>query len=93
LGKAGSWPYEDSYVIAACLKKHFTDPANAMARYEDIRRERTSAVVRKSHENRKQGRSRVSVAKNWQQTLARERLDWLFTYDATAIQICRGTQK
>jgi hypothetical protein len=27
------------------------------------------------------------VAEEWQQTLARERLDWLYTYDASAIQI------
>jgi hypothetical protein len=33
----------------ACLKQYFDDPATAGVRYE-----RTSAVVRKSHENRKQ---------------------------------------
>jgi salicylate hydroxylase len=96
LGQGGVMAIEDSYVIAACLKKHFTDPAKAMARYEDIRRERTSSVVRKSHENRRQAfnpaladqdEAVVSVAEDWQQTLARERLDWLYTYDATAIQI------
>jgi salicylate hydroxylase len=96
LGQGGVMAIEDSYVIAACLKKHFSDPESAMARYEDIRRERTSAVVRKSHENRRQAfnpaladqdEAVVSVAEDWQQTLARERQDWLYTYDATAIQI------
>ena len=96
LGQGGVMAIEDSYVIAACLKKHFTNPASAMTRYEDIRRERTSAVVRKSHENRRQAfnpaladqdEAVVSVAEDWQQTLARERQDWLYTYDATAIQI------
>jgi salicylate hydroxylase len=96
LGQGGVMAIEDAYVIAACLNKHFANPADAMARYEDIRRERTSAVVRKSHENRKQAfnpalsdqdEAVVSVAENWQQTLARERLDWLYTYDATAIRI------
>jgi hypothetical protein len=52
--------------------------------------------VRKSHENRRQAfnpaladqdEAVVSVAEDWQQTLARERQDWLHTYDATAIQI------
>jgi hypothetical protein len=38
----------------ACLKQYFDDPATAGVRYEAIRKERTSAVVRKSHENRKQ---------------------------------------
>jgi len=96
LGQGGVMAIEDSFVIAACLKKHFSDPASAMARYEDIRRERTSAVVRKSHENRRQAfnpaladqdEAVVSVAEDWQRTLARERQDWLYTYDATAIQI------
>jgi len=52
--------------------------------------------VRKSHANRRQAfnpaladqdEAVVSVAEEWQRTLARERLDWLYTYDATAIQI------
>jgi hypothetical protein len=38
----------------SCLKQYFDDPATAGVRYEAIRKERTSAVVRKSHENRKQ---------------------------------------
>jgi len=96
LGQGGVMAIEDAYVIAACLKKYFDDPGVALARYEDIRRERTSAVVRKSHANRRQAfnpaladqdEAVVSVAEEWQQTLARERLDWLYTYDATAIQI------
>jgi 2-polyprenyl-6-methoxyphenol hydroxylase-like FAD-dependent oxidoreductase len=87
---------EDAYVIAACLKQYFDDPATAGVRYEAIRKERTSAVVRKSHENRKQAfntalanheEAVVSVAEEWQQSLARERLDWLYTYDATGVQI------
>ena len=82
---------EDAYVIAACLKQYFDDPATAGVRYEAIRKERTSAVVRKSHENRKQAfnpaLANFSVAEEWQQSLARERLDWLYTYGATAVQI------
>jgi salicylate hydroxylase len=80
----------------ACLKQYFDDPATAGVRYEAIRKEPTSAVVRKSHENRKQPfntalanheEAVVSVAEEWQQSLARERFDWLYTYDATAVQI------
>ena len=80
----------------ACLKQYFDDPATAGVRYEAIRKEPTSAVVRKSHENRKQAfnpalanyeEAVVSVAEEWQQSLARERLDWLYTYGATAVQI------
>jgi salicylate hydroxylase len=74
----------------------FNDPAAAFARYEDIRRERTAAVVRKSHENRRLAFHRAladedavaaSLAQEWQQARVRERLEWLYTYDATAVQI------
>ena len=53
-------------------------------------------MVRKSHANRRQAfnpaladqdEAVVAVAEEWQETLARERLDWLYTYDATAIAI------
>jgi salicylate hydroxylase len=96
LGQGGVMAIEDGYVIAACLKKYFADPATAFSRYEDIRRERTTAVVRKSHENRKHAFNpelantdavAKSVTKEWQQALARERLDWLYAYDATAMDI------
>jgi len=96
LGQGGVMAIEDAYVIAACLKTYFDDPGAALARYEAIRRERTAAVVRKSHANRRQAfnpaladqdEAVVAVAEDWQDTLARERLDWLYTYDATAVEI------
>ena len=96
LGQGGVMAIEDGYVIAACLKKYFADSATAFARYEHIRRERTAAVVRKSHEFRKQAFNpaladndavAVSVAQKWQQALARERLDWLYEYDAWSVPL------
>ena len=87
---------EDGYIIGACLRKYFGDPTAALERYESIRRERTSAVVRKAHENRasvfapKLANDRAiakSVAAEWQQARVRERLDWLYSYDATAVVI------
>jgi salicylate hydroxylase len=68
----------------------------AFARYEEIRRERTSMVVRKASENKASAfapsladKDRIAeeVAREWQQVRLRERMEWLYNYDATAIAI------
>ena len=82
--------------LAACLDKYFGEPEVAFARYEDIRKDRTSMVVRKASENKKSAFEprlankelvAVEVAREWQQVRLRERMDWLYSYDATAIAI------
>ena len=96
LGQGGVMSIEDAYVVAACLDKYFGEPGVAFARYEDIRKDRTSMVVRKASENKKSAFEprlankelvAVEVAREWQQVRLRERMDWLYSYDATAIAI------
>jgi len=96
LGQGAVMAIEDAYVVSACMEKYFDDPATALSRYEEIRRDRTAAVVRKAHENRKvifspeladEEAVAASVAREWQQARLKERMDWLYTYDATAVTI------
>jgi salicylate hydroxylase len=96
LGQGGVMSIEDGYVVAACLDKYFGEPGVAFARYEEIRKDRTSMVVRKASENKASAFEprladkdliAVEVAREWQQVRLRERMDWLYNYDATAIAI------
>jgi salicylate hydroxylase len=96
LGQGAVMAIEDAYVVAACLASYPDDPQRAFTRYEEIRKERTSAVVRKSHDNRRHvfspaladpGALASEVAQYWQQEHVKERLDWLYDYDATAIAV------
>ena len=96
LGQGAVMAIEDGYVLAACLKKYASDHATAFARYEAARKERTAAVVRKAAENRNSVfRHKLadndtiakSVAQEWQQERVRERMEWLYTYDATAVEV------
>src|SRR5262245_54589176 len=96
LGQGAVMSIEDGYVVAACLDKYFGEPDLAFARYEEIRRERTAMVVRKASENKASAfapsladKDRVAeeVAREWQQVRLRERMEWLYNYDATAIAI------
>lgn len=96
LGQGGVMAIEDAYVVAACLQRYFNDPATALTRYEDIRRDRTSAVVRKAHENRasafepklaEENAVAETITAEWQKVRVKERLDWLYSYDSTAIAI------
>jgi len=96
LGQGAVMAIEDAYIVAACLNKYFANPVKAFSRYEEIRCDRTSAVVRKAQENRamafeprlaEKDAVAEAIALDWMKVRVSERLDWLYNYDATAIEI------
>ena len=96
LGQGGVMAVEDGYVLAACLAEIFRrsrarlralrgHPPRAHRRGgAQVQRERRSAF---SPALADQSQVAVEVAREWQQERVRERMEWLYAYDATAVEI------
>lgn len=87
---------EDGMVLARCVEKFGKDVEASLLRYESLRLERTAKTIRGSNENADRfHNSRLGDATSaqefvdteWQPNKIRERYDWLFTYDATSVEI------
>jgi salicylate hydroxylase len=94
LGQGANMAIEDAYVLAACLAQGARDPAAALARYEEARRERTTTIVRRSAELQhtlhnpalsQPETAPAFVAAHFGPEAVRERYDWIYRYDATAV--------
>lgn len=96
LASGAAMAIEDGYILARCLAEIPGDPALALARYEDLRKERTARVVRGSAENARRFHNpalahaegaAAYVEREWNEQRVRERYEWLFTYDVDTVAV------
>src|SRR5262245_19448551 len=87
---------EDGVVLARCLEAFAGDVVGALARYEALRRERTTRVVTGSAANTERFHNRVLadpvaarayMAREYPPGKGRTMYDWLFAYDAMTVPI------
>lgn len=87
---------EDGVVFARCLEANAEHPEAALARYEALRLDRTSRIVQGSAANATRFHNPLLadpaeagryVDTEWSEQRVRERYEWLFNYDATAVEV------
>jgi salicylate hydroxylase len=96
LAQGANMAIEDGIILARCLERHSDNAGLALKTYEDLRQDRTTAVVRGSAANLKRfhnaaladpGLAAEYVEREWEPEKVRRRYDWLFEYDATRLSL------
>jgi salicylate hydroxylase len=96
LAQGANMALEDGLIIARCLEACSSDPAAALARFEALRLERTSRIVRGSAENTARFHNAVladpvaAVAyldAQWRPDEVGARYDWIHDYDARTVPV------
>jgi salicylate hydroxylase len=96
LAQGANMALEDALVLARALDQYQSDPALALRRYEDARRERTTRIVNRSADNLNRfhndaladpARAAAYAEKEWHPDRIRERYEWLFRYNAATVPI------
>lgn len=87
---------EDGIVLARCLAAHTDDLEAGLVRYQELRLERTSRIVLGSAANAARFHNPLLadpteanryVNQEWAEERVRERYEWLFSYDATTVDV------
>jgi salicylate hydroxylase len=95
LGQGLNMALEDAVVLARCLER-FDDAERALARYEELRRQRTTEIVHQSTEQSKRIHDPILadpiaatpyVEANWAPSQIKQRYDWIFDYDAERVAL------
>jgi salicylate hydroxylase len=96
LAQGAGMALEDGYVIARCLERYRNDVPRALERFQELRIERTSRIVRGSAANTKRFHNPALahaegaaeyVDREWNEERVKERYNWLFEYDVDAVEV------
>jgi salicylate hydroxylase len=96
LAQGAGMAIEDGYLIARCLERYKDDLPHALARYEELRLDRTARVVRGSAANatrfhnpqlaHAEGAAEY-VDREWSEERVKERYNWLFEYNVDTVEV------